>query len=259
MNKKSGSSKGPKILLFDIETAPTLGYVWGLWEQNVGLNQIYEDPYILCWAAKWLDKKTILTASLPDFPLYKKDKRNDREVMKTLWKLLDEADVVVAQNGDAFDIKWVNARFLKHGLKPPSPYKTVDTLKVAKKCFKLNSNKLEYLGNYLGIGRKLETGGFELWKSCMEGDMASWKTMVKYNIQDVALLEEVYLKIRPWMRNHPNWNLYADSDYNCPNCGSQHVQKRGFEYTRTTIKRKYQCLSCTAWSSQPISGKGVIR
>jgi predicted RNA-binding Zn-ribbon protein involved in translation (DUF1610 family) len=249
----------PKILLFDIETAPTLGYVWGLWDQNIGLNQIKSNWYVLCWAAKWLGEKKVMTASLPDFPIYKRQPENDRDVMKALWKLLDEADIVIGQNGDAFDIKKSNARFILHGMNPPSPYKTVDTLKVAKKYFKFESNKLDHLGEIFGLGKKLKTGGFDLWVEVMRGDMKAWKTMVDYNIGDVKLLEGVYLKMRPWMTNHPNFNLYQDTLYNCPNCGSQSVQKRGFSRTRTTYQRRYHCQGCGAWSSQPISGTGVIR
>lgn len=259
MRKLKAPSKGPKILLFDIETAPTLGYVWGLWEQNVGLNQIHRDWYVLCWAAKWLGQKGVMTAALPDFPLYKKNRENDEEVAKALWKLLDEADIVIGQNGDAFDIKKMNTRFIQHGMEPPAPYKTVDTLKVAKKYFKFDSNKLEYLGTALGVGRKMETGGFELWKGCMNGDPQAWKKMVKYNVQDVLLLEDVYLKMRPWMTNHPNFNLYLGSVWNCPNCGSQRCQKRGYVYTRATTHQRYQCLDCGAWSQGSLSGNGVVR
>ena len=259
MQKHRRPPKGVKVLVFDIETAPTLGYVWGLWEQNVGLNQIKSNWYILCWAAKWLGEKGVMTSALPDFPLYKRDKENDREVVTALWKLLDEADVVVTQNGDSFDIKKSNSRFIQHGLLPPTPYKTVDTLKVAKKYFKFDSNKLEYLGTALGVGRKLETGGFELWKGCMAGDPKSWRQMVRYNIQDILLTEDVYFKMRPWMTNHPNFNLLIGSVYNCPNCASNRTQKRGYAHTRASTQQRYQCLDCGAWSQGSIKGTGVIK
>jgi len=249
----------PKILLFDIETAPTLGYVWGLWDQNIGLNMIHSNWYVLCWAAKWLDEKKVMTSALPDFPLYKREKENDREVMKALWKLLDEADIVIGQNGDAFDIKKSNARFIQHGMNPPTPYKTVDTLKVAKKYFKFDSNKLDHLGEVLGLGKKMQTGGFDLWKGCLSGDPKSWKKMVDYNVQDVELLEKVYLKMRPWMVNHPNFNVYQGSQWNCPNCGSPNCQKRGYTHTRVSVSRRWQCKDCGAWSQGPLSGNGVVR
>jgi hypothetical protein len=250
----------PKILLFDIETAPTLGYVWGLWDQNIGLNQIHSNWYVLCWAAKWLGEKKVMTSSLPDHKLYKREPENDYEVMRALWKLLDEADIVIGQNGDAFDIKKSNARFIQHGMLPPKPYKTVDTLKVAKKYFKFESNKLDHLGEILGLGKKMSTGGFDLWREVMAGSPEAWKTMLKYNVQDVVLLEKVYLKMRPWMVNHPNTNLFQGSVYNCPNCGSGHNHKRGTAVSsRTSYVQRYQCQDCGAWSQQPISGNGVVR
>lgn len=259
MRIKTGSSAGPKILLFDIETAPTLAHVWGLWDQNIGLNMIHSNWYVLCWAAKWLGDKHVMTSALPDFKLYKREPENDREVMKALWKLLDEADIVIGQNGDAFDIKKSNARFIQHGMNPPQPYKTVDTLKVAKKYFKFDSNKLDHLGEVLGLGKKMKTGGFDLWKGCLAGDPESWKTMVKYNVQDVNLLEGVYLKMRPWMNNHPNHNLYTDSIWGCPNCGSQNLVKRGFAYTRVSVSRRYCCKGCGAWSQGNLKNTGVVR
>lgn len=255
--RKPKALKGVKILYFDIETAPTLGHVWGLYEQNV--IAVEKDWYMLCWAAKWSGSREVITAALPDFPLYKKDKENDREVVKALWKLLDEADIVIAQNGDGFDIKKANARFIQHGLLPPTPYKTVDTLKVARRYFKFDSNKLNDLGKYLGVGQKIQTGGFTLWKGCLQGDLKAWKKMIRYNVQDVILLEDVYLKLRPWMTTHPNLNLYRHSVYNCPNCGSNQTEKRGLVHTRASSQQRYHCRSCGAWSQGSLKGTGVIK
>jgi len=235
-----------KILLFDIETAPNLSYVWGKYEQDV--LDVKDHWYMLCFAAKWLDKKKVLTSSLPDFSLYKKDPLNDKEVVKKLWELLDEADIVIAHNGDAFDIRKTNARFIKHGLKAPSSYKTIDTLKVARKYFKFDSNKLDDLGHYLNIGRKINTGGWALWAGCMKGDMKSWKKMLKYNRRDVILLEEVYLKLRPYMTNHPNINITPEIEDACPTCGSRNLIRRGYHIRKTNKARRYQCNDCGSWS-----------
>ncbi len=236
-----------KILLFDIETSPNLGYIWGKYEQDV--LQYVRQGSMLSFAYKWLDEKFVHARSLPDFPLYKKDKFNDKELIKELWDLLDEADVVIAHNGDAFDIKKVNAFFAKAGLTPPSPYQTVDTLKVARNNFKFNSNKLDDLGDYLGIGRKYETGGFGLWKGCMDGDSESWRKMVKYNKQDVVLLELVYKQLRPWIKNHPR--LYQLDC--CPNCGSDRLQKRGTFKTISGTRQKYWCINCGKWPTGKVT------
>lgn len=240
-----------KILLLDIETAPNLGYTWGKWEQDV--IEFKEDWYILSYGAKWWGKSKMITRKLPDYPNFKRDKSDDGSLIKDLWELFDEADVIVAHNGDVFDVRKANARFIAHNLKPPSPYKTVDTKKVAKKYFQFDSNKLDELGRYLGIGRKLQTGGFKLWLDCMAGDKRAWAKMEKYNKQDVRLLEEVYSLLRPWMTNHPNVNVLNEKTGACPTCGSTKVQKRGFSFTTVGKKQRYQCISCGAWSHGKIT------
>ena len=165
-----------------------------------------------------------------------------------MWGLLDKADVVIAHNGDSFDIKKTNTRFAIHGMKPPSPYKSIDTKKLAKKYFKFDSNKLDDLGMYLSVGKKLSAGGFATWKGCMQGDKKSWKRMVDYNKQDVVLLEKVYLALRPWMTNHPNINILDERLGACPTCGSDKVQKRGWAITPVNRKQRYHCQNCGRWS-----------
>ena len=234
-----------KILLFDIETMATLGYVWGRYEQDVISEE--KEWYMLCYCAKWLDKKQVIRKGLPDFSLYKRDKENDRELVKSLWQLFDEADIIIAHNGNSFDIKKSNAKFIEHGLLPPSLYKTIDTKLVAKSNFKFDSNKLDDLGIYLGLGRKLHTGGFELWKSCARGDMKAWKKMLDYNAQDVILLEKVYLKMQGWVKNPPDRRVLHRKMNSCPSCNSNNTSKRGFHLTITVKKQRNQCMLCGHW------------
>ncbi len=230
-------------LILDTETTPNLAWVWGMWEQNVIAFE--REWHFLCYSYKWLGKKTYVDA-LPDYSLYKKDKENDKQLMMTLRGLLDNADVVVAHNGDAFDIRKINARFAYHKIPPPSPYKTVDTKKVARKHFAFNSNKLNSLGEHLGLGKKVETGGFSLWKGCMSGDEKSWRLMKRYNKQDVDLLEEIYLFMRPWMNNHPNLSvIYGEAV--CPKCSSDKIQFRGLQVTSAQVYRRFQCQGCGGW------------
>jgi len=246
----------PKILLFDIESAPNLAYVWGKYEQNV--IEYDSEWYMLCYAAKWLGKKKIMTSSLIDFPKkFKKDSNDDFGVINELWKLLDEADIVIAHNGKSFDVKKANARFLYHGLLPPSPFKQIDTLTESRKYFKFNSNKLDDLGNLLGVGRKVSHEGFQLWLKCMKGNKTAWRKMIKYNKQDVILLEKVYEKFKPYITNHPNIGLYKQIDFACPNCGGIHLQRRGFNRTKTNVYQRYQCQSCGAWSQSTKSKKDM--
>lgn len=236
----------PRILLFDIETMANQAYVWGKYEQDVIAYK--KHWYMLTFAYKWLGEKKTHVFGLDDFVGYKKDPTNDKELVQKLWNLFDEADIVIAHNGASFDVKKANSRFAKYGMKPPSPYKVVDTKLVAKKYLKQDSNKLDDLGDYFGIGRKINTGGFELWLGCEAGDKKAWDKMKKYNIQDVVLLEKVYLHLRPWMTNHPNMNLYLGTKFSCTNCGSSKTQKRGMAVIgRTSLAQRYQCRDCGGW------------
>lgn len=232
----------PRVLIYDIETAPNLAYVWGKYEQDV--IRYNHEWYMLCFAYKWLGEKQTHVVALPDFKLYKKDPQNDIEVIKKLYELFNEADVIVAHNGNSFDQKKSNARFIYHGLTPPSPYRQIDTRNIARQNFKFNSNKLDDLGEYLNLGRKVQTGGFDLWLGCMSGNMPAWNRMRKYNKQDVLLLEEVYLKLRPWMSGHPAMNLMSGNLDSCPKCGSPKLVKNGFYYTKVSKIQVYRCAGC---------------
>lgn len=235
----------PKVLIFDIETAPILGYVWQLWENNVALNQIHSDWYILSWSAKWLGD--------PPNKIMYADQRNalkmedDSAILKKLWKLLDEADVVITQNGKHFDQKKVNARFILNGMQPTSSYKHIDTFLIAKKVFGFTSNKLEYMSDKLCKKYKklkhAKFSGFDMWKECLSGNLKAWKEMEKYNKYDVLALEELYTKLIPW-DNNTNFNLYHDSTENVCKCGSKDATKNGFFYTASGRYQRYRCTSC---------------
>ena len=248
--------KAPRILVYDIETFANQAFVWGKYEQNV--IAYIKEWFMMCYSYKWLDEKGTHVVALPDFKGYKKNKEDDKALVKSLWQLFDEADIIIAHNGNSFDIKKTNARFIYHGLPPPTPYKTIDTKLVAKRYFNFNSNKLDDLGNYFGIGRKLDTGGWELWDACWKGDLKAWKKMKDYNKQDVILLEKVYHKMLPFMTNHPNLALLNGEKCACPNCGSLNIQKRGFNTSRVSRTQRYQCQDCSSWHARPISG-GQIR
>ena len=238
----------PRTLFIDIETAPLIIAAWQLWEANA--VWVERDTYILSFSAKWADEKKVRTFSLPDFPAYRKDPHNDRDLVGRLFSFLDEADIVVAHNGDRFDIPKINARFAIHGLRPPSPYKSFDTLKLARK-FKFDSSKLDNLGRYLGCGRKVVTTGADLWRRCTSDkyDRKAWKRMVRYNEMDVRLLERVYLKLRPWSTTHPNMAALTEKPC-CPVCQSNHIQRRGFNLARTKKTPRFNCTSCGNWFSR---------
>jgi hypothetical protein len=205
--------------------------------------------YTLCWAAKWLGEKEVYSSALVDFETYEDDPEDDREVCLELWRLLDEADIIVAHNAKKFDVKKVNARFAIHGILPPSPYKVVDTLIEARANFKFTSNRLDDLGKVLKVGRKVPHEGFELWRKCIQGDMTAWARMVRYCRGDVLLLERVYKRLLPYMGKHPNVGNYTDNDHpECPHCGSEKLEKRGYTYTAVSKFQRFRCRKCGTWS-----------
>ncbi len=235
----------PRIALFDIETAPNLSYVWGHYEQNV--LDVDRPWHILCFAYKWLGEKKIHTKGLCDYKGYGKHKNDDSHLVKDLWRLFDEADIIIAHNGDAFDIKKARARFITQGLPPNSPFKSIDTLKIARKEFKFDSNKLNDLGKYLRVGRKIPHTGFKLWLDCMGGDAKAWKLMKRYNARDVELLEHVYEKLKPWASAHPNLAAYTNT-HSCPKCQSGNLQRRGSAISGQRRYQRLQCQDCASWA-----------
>jgi uncharacterized protein YprB with RNaseH-like and TPR domain len=236
------SESSPRILYFDIETFPLLADVWSRFVDGPVIA-IERDWNMACIAWQWEGEKTIHVESLRG-----KDPHDDLPLVVTMWRLFDQADFVIGHNGDKFDIKKVQARMLLLGMDPPSPFQSVDTLRIARRHFALTSNKLDDLCQALGMGQKAATGGWALWAGCLAGDDASWAKMEKYNRQDIVLLKKLYETLRPWMSNHPIMHPGG-----CHVCGSDHLQKRGTRRTSMLTYQLYQCLDCGAWPKSPIS------
>lgn len=232
--------KKSKIILFDLETSPNTGYTWARYEQNV--IEFKKEWELLSFAWKELGSKKVKCLGRDDF----KDK-TDKSLVKALWNVMNEADVLIGHNSDSFDIKKAKAKFIEHGLPPYSPIKSVDTRKIARRYFKFNSNALDDLGKFLKVGRKVKHEGFSLWLKCMAGDKKAFKSMKKYNKQDVALLERVYLKLRGWMDQHPTIHVDDRLD-SCPKCGSHKLQAQGLRRTSRGLFQRYQCQSCGGWA-----------
>lgn len=237
-----------KIVYWDIETAPNIVYTWGAgYEENV--IEVVEPWYMISFAYRWEGEPQNSTQCVIVTPDEARE-RDDSRVVMALRDVMDEADIAIAHNGDRFDKKKFNARLVAHELIPPHPYRTIDTLKVARANFAFNSNRLDQLGQYLGVGRKVKHSGFKLWKDCMAGDEKALSLMAKYNIGDIKLLRDVYLKLRPYMPSHPNLAVYG-SPSSCPKCGASSVnlQSRGYRTTNVAKKRTWLCKVCKGWSS----------
>ena len=227
-----------KLLFLDIESSPSQAFVWGLFDQNVGINQVIDSSKVLCYSAKWHGKKEKMVFDSVH-------QSSEKTMLKGVHKLLDEADVIATYNGTSFDLPVLNREFLLQKMAPPSPYKQVDLLRVARRQFRFLSNKMDYVAQALGVGNKTRHPGFQLWIDCMAGDEKAWKLMEKYNRQDVILLEGIYEKMLPWIPGHPSHGVYTH-DLVCPNCGGKKLQRRGTQVNASGRYQRFQC-ECGKW------------
>lgn len=239
------SKKSPVITILDIETASIQAHVWGLYDQNIGLNMIKEDWRVLSFASKVYQEPEV-------FYIEARKPEDERKMLREIWRVLDESDIIVAHNGKRFDIKKLNARFIQHKFRPYSPVRIVDTLIEARGIGAFTSNKLEYLTGLLCTEKKMAHAkfpGFKLWSECLAGNPEAWDEMREYNVQDIVALEELYTILRPWMTNHPNVGTYTwNPTPTCRNCGSTNVQKRGTSRTNIGTYQRYRCNDCGTWS-----------
>ena len=243
-----------KILLLDIETAPLEVYTWGLFDQNISLDMVKEFTSVLSWAAKWYgdpDDKIIYEDQRG-----KRDIRNDKELLKGIHSLLNQADIVIGQNSKKFDSKKLNGRFAFHKMGPVAPYRQIDTLQEVKKYFALDSNKLAHLSVILCPGNEKDSHhkfpGFSLWRECLNDNIDAWNEMEKYNKQDVISLEGVYNEIKPWIKT-VNFNVYNDDTIIKCDCDNSKLHKRGFNFSNTGSYQRYQCKNCKKWWSSKVN------
>lgn len=235
-----------KILLYDIESSLQPVAVFQLQQNDfIKPENILAERHLVsvCW--KWLGEKKVYSVSLLDDPKrFKRDPHDDYHVVKTIHEVMGEADLLIGHNSDAFDKRYIDTRALFHGLPILPPIASVDTYKVAKQRLLLNSNSLNYLGNYLGLGGKKHTPQ-GLWLDVLRGDRKAIKTMVEYNKRDVTLLEQVFMKLRPYVQNHLNRELFGE--IGCPTCGSKKYQSRGVYRAISRVYQRFQCNACHHW------------
>lgn len=265
---------GPKILLYDIETSANLVWAWSLYKMNA--IAVEQDWYLLSAAWKWLDDEHTHFFSIYQDPSFAPDTTEDRFVAERLYALFDEADIIVAHNGNRFDQKKSNAVFFRHGWGPPADYQQIDTLLEYRKHLGEASHKLKEIARRAGRDGKVLHHGWELWRDCMRGEPDAWRLMERYNRQDVRELESAYRDILPWigyMRKgaHPNMGHWAyDEDARCPNCGGREtLVKKGFRFTPVSRYQRFWCKpsrgGCGAWGrarlrerdSYPLGGPQV--
>lgn len=235
------------IYIYDIEVAPKLGYYYPPDYETKGIK-VERDWHLMSFAYKKLGQKKIYVHALPDYQLYEFEPYNDKALLQDLRNMLDDADLVIGHNSDRFDNKKANARFIYHDIEQPSPYETADTLKIARANFKFDSNRLDDLAQYLGLGAK-QGSHSALWYDCLNGNMKAWRKMKRYNRQDIVLTEQVYLKLRSWAKTHPNMSKHRqlEEDIACDRCSSTNYVKRGFAPKASRWRQRYKCKDCGRW------------
>lgn len=222
-------------LIIDIETRPNLAYIWEVWNYNTPPEHILDEKEVISFAAKWLDDDDIMFHSVFH--------DGKAEMVEAAWHLLDSADVVIGYNSKGFDVKHLNLEFARLGYPPPSTFRQVDLLQTVRREFKFVSNRLQHVADKLGIGRKKEHEGFALWRKTMQGDPDAWERMKAYNVQDVRLTEQLYLRVLPWITNHPS-HAALSGERVCTNCGYGRLKPDGWHYTSTGAFHRFRCLRC---------------
>lgn len=245
----------PKVLILDIETSPLLSYTWDIWQQDISLGQIVKEWDILSWSAKWLQNPKTKETYGPHNTVMYMDQRNARKIednkklLKGIWELMDQADIILTQNGKKFDVKKLNAKFILAGMQPPSSFKQIDTLVIAKKFFAFTSNKLEWMTKKLcSKNKKLDHKkfpGFTLWVECIKGNKEAWAEMEAYNKMDIISLEELFWVLQAW-DSTINFNLYNDNTINKCKCGSTTFIKKGFSFSAVGKYQRFRCKGCGA-------------
>lgn len=232
-----------KRLFFDIETSPNVVYSWNIgYKLNIDYNNIIKERAIICICYKWEGENKVY--------YLKWNKGDDKKMIYDFFKVIEQADEVIGHNSDKFDIKWFKSRAIFHGIKNMPEFKSIDTLKLSRKHFKFNSNRLDYIGQYLGLGRKVDTGGFDLWKSIIaDNNTTAMNKMIKYCSNDVLLLEKVYKKLEGYSTHKTHIGVLRGGDKcSCPKCGSNHNHSRGLVVSAGGIKKhRLQCQSCGSY------------
>jgi hypothetical protein len=230
----------PVIGVMDIETLPAIGYIWGLWDQNISLNQLVADSCLLSWAGKYLNDTQIYSDILTSKEAIA---RNAKRVTLSAFEFVNSCDYIVGHNFRSFDGKILNVNFLLYA--KPVKYQVIDTLEIAKNNFRFTSNKLAFINEKLGIRNKIDNDGFVLWSQCSEGNQEALNTMLNYNVGDVSSSEDLYFKLRAFWPSHPNLARYNEIETEqCPCCLSEKLVSEGFYYSGQSKFEKLRCSEC---------------
>jgi len=228
-----------RICFYDIETSLAKSYHFQQWKVNLSQKQKIQESHLLSHAWAWGDGEVTGSILTREEMLAHDPER----LVLECWSLLDNCDILVAHNGKRFDVKKVNGYFLQYGMPPPSPYRVIDTLLIAKQKFALPFNSLAYLAEFLDVEQKIDTGGVDLWIQCDQGSQEALDKMNEYCMGDIVTLRGVYNRLIGWSNDGVNMALYNDHGASCPHCSSDDVSVIQGKYSHT-VARKYQAYRC---------------
>lgn len=239
------AKQSPKILVFDIENSYVTSATWGINKQYINRGQILEDWFMLSYAAKWLYDETVFSGVLTPKEAVK---RSDKRICEEMYNLLNECDIAITYNGNSYDVPKINTRLIINKIQPPAPYKSIDLYQTVSRNFAFTSKAMDYVNYTLELERKKQTEGMDLWIRAVAGEQKALDDMSSYNIQDVVALQEQYLVLRPWIKNHPSIGLYHDSiEPMCGFCGSEDIAYISKQYaTPAGLYRSFRCNNCHA-------------
>jgi uncharacterized protein YprB with RNaseH-like and TPR domain len=235
-----------KRLFFDIETSPNIGLFWEAgYKKNIDYSNIIKERAIICICYKWEGEKEV-------FSLNWDSKQDDKKMLEKFIEVADTATELVGHNGDKFDLAWIRTRCLFHKIPMFPKYTTIDTLKVARQKFRFNSNRLNYIADYLGIGQKIKTE-YSLWKDILlKKDKIAMEKMIKYCKKDVSLLEQVFVALKGHIEPKTHYGvIFGEDRGSCPECGSDDLIKSKKTVTATGLIRiQYRCKTCGKYCSK---------
>lgn len=232
-----------KIMIYDIETSRPMARVWWTGKQYVGANQFVEEPQIITVAWKWLGSEEVKYLTWDDDG----KTQSDENLMREFLKEYNKADLIVGQNNDRFDNRWINARAMKYGFDVNVFVRSLDIMKESKRLFRMLGYSMDYMTKFADVTHKRSTEGIKMWDMIQDGTPEQkaeyMQKMVDYNIGDIISTEDMYLRFRKYMGHKIHFGVMNGGEkYTCPNCGGSDIQLNKTTVTPAgTVQRIMKC------------------
>lgn len=245
-----------KIVTLDIERLPGRHATWHrgqtvsgpFWDLNeikgwtgrrIHPDDVQEWPRTICAAWRWYGEEEVHFASEWQVGGYD-------GFMRRAWEAFDSADIIVGHNMGRFDGPLLMSGWAEMGLPAPSPYKVIDTLKVARQVFGFESNTLDALNKRLGVDAKTDRYDVATARAAVSGDKDAQEKLASYNRGDIVASEALFDRLRPYAKGLPHMGMWADSEIACPNCGHDMTATGKTVHANVQAYEGMVCPSCGA-------------